>query len=458
MNGSPVPNGSFAVTYVIRIPDSPPAGAMEDGGHNGCSPMRRKVVLAVVALALLAIAGAAFGYYMLRVNDPPEGALDTALSGVSVETATEPTTARTTTSEEETGPTEECWKVFGGGPSRSLSRPKIHLGEPTKVLWKRKFSGIMEYPPTFCHGRLYVNLLKGATYALNARTGRILWSRVPGGTASSPAIYGSLLIVSSHDGSVTAYRRENGNKVWRVRTAGKVESSPVVVGDTAYFGSTDGRLFAVDADRGAVRWAYNTGGRINSSPSIWGNRVCISTYAGSVFCLDRRNGRKLWSRYVKRNVLSYESFYASPSTDGARVFTTSRTGKVVAFSARSGRVLWTHDMGSLAYSTPAIAHGRVFVGAFDGTLRCLRAEDGRLLWSISLGGSMLAPAIVVGDLVFAATLNHHAVAARVSDGKIVWRRSKGRYSPGIATDRHYYLSLGSTLYAFRGNRSSPEAD
>jgi outer membrane protein assembly factor BamB len=71
---------------------------------------------------------------------------------------------------------------------------------------------------------------------------------------------------------------------------------------------------------------------------------------------------------------------------------------------------------------------------------------------------MLGPAIVIGNLVFAATLDGHAVGVRASDGKIVWRRSQGRYSPGIATDRHYYLSLGKTLFAFRGENSPPESE
>ena len=416
----------------------------------------------MVALALLGIAGAALAYYQLRINNRPEGALDTDLVGVSVETAAEPapTTAETetgtTTGEENPTPPETCWNLFGGNPQRTLSRPDIRLGKPTKVLWERRFRWIIEYPPTFCDGELYVNLQGGATLALNARTGRILWRRVPGGTASSPAIYGSLLIVSSHDGTVTAYRRENGRKVWRVRTAGKVESSPVVVGGTAYFGSTDGRVFAVDADRGSVRWAYDTGGRINSSPSIYGRRLCISTYTGAVFCLDRDDGSKLWSTYVKRNALSYESFYASASTDGERVYTTSRAGKLVAFSATSGRVVWTYQMGQLGYATPAIARGRIYVGTFDGQLRSLRATDGNVIWSTPIGGEMLGPAVVVGDLVFAATLRGNAVGIRASDGKIVWRFSHGRYSPGIATDRHYYFSLGKKLFAFRAERSPKE--
>ena len=98
---------------------------------------------------------------------------------------------------------------------------------------------------------------------------------------------------------------------------------------------------------GRVRWAYNTGGRINSSPTVFGPRVCITTYAGSIFCLRRSNGAKLWSTYVKRDFVRYESFYASASTDGRRLFTIARSGRVVALNARNGRVLWTRRLPAL---------------------------------------------------------------------------------------------------------------
>ena len=135
--------------------------------------------------------------------------------------------------------------------------------------------------------------------------------------------------------------------LWKFQTEAKIESSPVAIDDVAYFGGTDGRLFAIDVATGKVVWAYDTEGRINSSPSVWGNRICITTYAGSIFCLDRRDGTKLWSTYIRRDALQYESFYASASTDGERLYTMARTGKVVALDAKTGDVLWTQHVNAL---------------------------------------------------------------------------------------------------------------
>jgi len=429
--------------------------------------MRRKILLIATAVVLLA-AGIAVAA-VVRLSDRPSGGLDTDLQGVSVSTASDTAVEEETTTEasqststgEDTGPKEPeegpCWSEWGGNPQRTNSRPNIHLGRPVRpTVWARAMGGLMEYPPSFCDGRLYVNLDEGQTLAIDASTRKIVWSRKTGPLhASTPAIAGPVLIVSSHDGSVAGLRRSDGKELWRVQTQGKVESSPVAIDGTAYFASTDGRVFAVRARTGAIRWAFNVGGRMNSSPSIWGNRLFISTYTGAVFCLRRDNGQKLWSTYVKRDALRYESFYASASTDGARVYTTSRAGKVVAFSARTGRIVWTRQFGQYGYATPTLAYGRVFVGTYDGSMRALRATDGATIWSQGVGGGIHAAALVVGNLLF-FTGGNKSYAVRVADGKVVWSYGVGQYGIGIATNRHYYFSLGGLLVAFRGEHSPKE--
>ncbi|MDQ3893195.1 MAG: PQQ-binding-like beta-propeller repeat protein, partial [Actinomycetota bacterium] len=111
-------------------------------------------------------------------------------------------------------------------------------------------------------------------------------------------------------------------------------------------------------------------------------------------------------------------------------------------------VLWTRELDSWGYSTPAIANGRVFVGDFNGYLHCYRAATGKELWRRYVGGRLLGPAVVIGKLVFFSTLETETYAASVSSGRIVWHVGLGKYSPGIATDRHYFFSLNGLLIAY----------
>jgi eukaryotic-like serine/threonine-protein kinase len=415
----------------------------------------RKRLLIAGSLGLVVLAGIGTALLLLATREPPSGKLDTALTDVSVITATTPPPTETVP----TAPAvdKRCWNMFGGSPRRDLARLSLRLGVPVRPpLWARALNGYIEYQPSYCDGTLYVNTVRGDTWAVEAATGKVLWRRRSlAQKPSTPAIAGRYVLVSSKDGTVTALDRSNGRQVWQIRTQAKVESSPAVVDGTAYFGATDGHLFAVNARTGRIRWAYDTGGRINASPSVLRDRVCISTYAGSIFCLRRSNGHKLWSTFVKRDAFRYESFYASPSTDGRRLYTIARSGKIVALSVASGRVLWTQHVNSLGYSTPAIAGPRIFVGGFDGALHAYRASTGAELWRARVGGRVLGAPIVVGNLVFFSTLEQKTYAARVATGKVVWRIGIGKYSPGIATERAYYFTLNGILVAFRG-RNSPD--
>jgi len=422
--------------------------------------MRRNVLrnLLLIALGVLLLLGGGLTAFLL-IRKPPQGGIDTQLTHVTVITA--PTTAVPTVPPKPPAPNVDrlCWRVFGGDGSRRLARPDVHLGIPLRPpLWARGLKGYIEYPPVYCDGVLYVNTYRGDTWAIVARSGKVLWRRRDRAhKPSSPAIAGPYVIVAGKDGAVTALDRRRGHVVWKVEVGSVVESSPAVRNGVVFFGSQNGRLYAVDARSGRIHWAYDTGGRINSSPTLVDGNVCITNYAGGIFCLRMRDGTKVWSTYLKRDPLRYESFYASASTDGTRLYTIARSGKVVALSAKDGAVLWTAHVDSLGYSTPAVDRDRVYVGDFRGTLHAYQKDSGRQLWQTTVPGGVgriLGAPVVIGNLVFFATLETEAYAARVSDGRIVWHVPIGKYSPGIATERAYYFSLNGILVAFRGPGSA----
>jgi outer membrane protein assembly factor BamB len=415
----------------------------------------RRRILVIAALFVLLVVGVAAAY-LVKFRDRPSGALDTQLKGVSVSVATTapgPTQPRKKKGRYHVVDDKSCWDNFGADPQRTLARPDLDIGLPLKHFWVVGLRTYIEYPPSYCSGILYVNTFGGRTVALDSHNGHTIWQRFGGRKPSTPAIAGPRLLVSSDDGTVTAYNRFNGQLLWRLNVGGKVESSPVALGRIAYFGASDGRLFAVYVRTGHVKWAYNTGGIVNSSPSVSGNRIFITTYAGSIFCLRVDDAHKIWSTYLKRDSLRYDSFYASASTDGRRIFTISRSGKIYALSASTGRVIWTSHVGGYGYSTPAISQGRVFIGGFDGGLRAFRATDGKLLWRRDLRGRILGGSFVAGNLVFTSTLEERTFALRVSDGKILWQIHMGKYSPGIVTERHYFFTLNGIVMAWHASRS-----
>src|SRR4029078_6104905 len=114
---------------------------------------------------------------------------------------------------------KRCWKMFGGGPTRNLARPLIHLAFPLKPpLWARGLKSYVEYPPSYCDGVLYVNTYRGDTWAIKAKTGKVIWRRrSTAKKPSTPAISGPLLIVSAKDGTVSALNRQNGRLLWALR-------------------------------------------------------------------------------------------------------------------------------------------------------------------------------------------------------------------------------------------------
>ena len=195
-------------------------------------------ILVAVSVLVVALFGLAIGV-AITVDDPPQGGLATDLGDVVVSSDERPA-PQVEPEEPEPAADQLCWSEFGGDLLRSLARPGVRLGTPrSKPVWSRGMDDLMEYPPTYCNGQLYVNLEHGVTVALNAQTGKIRWRRRAGGlTVSSPALAGDRLIVSSHAGTVTALRRTDGKRIWQLEADAAFESSPVVVDGLAYVGAT----------------------------------------------------------------------------------------------------------------------------------------------------------------------------------------------------------------------------
>lgn len=368
---------------------------------------------------------------------------------------------------------EEPWPTYGRDQQRTHVAPFEHR-PPFRQIWRIDTPSIVEFPPTIAYGRVYFSSLKGRFYALDAASGRVVWTKQIGHCApASPTLadhvvyqsYALPLPCVGHDpaapGFVVAWDAATGGELWR-HESGAVESSPLLVGKLLYVGSWDGTFYALNARTGKLQWTFDAGASITSSAAYDLGMVFAGTDDGRVFALDARTGALRWqaasfSRFGRR-----EYFYATPTLAYGRVYIGNADGMLYAFGAESGRLLWARRAGTYVYTAAAAWRHRIFVGTWDGYFSAFDAATGDLLWRHDAEGGISGAPTVMAGLVYYSTFGkfpgshqrrvedgpYRTYALDARTGKAVWQFPDGQYSPLVADRDRVYLAGSESVFGF----------
>ena len=301
-----------------------------------------------------------------------------------------------------------AWATYGFDDRRARFAPNVGLRPPFRRVWTFRGRALLEFPPAVAYGRIYLPTFDGRFYALDARTGKTIWShRTRRCGWASPAVWRRLVYVTfigrratcgdsvpGRDGIVVAYDADSGKIVWQ-RTTGPNESSPLVSRGLVYVGDWDGRIWALDARTGRTRWTFRTRGRIKGSPALSGNRVFVGDYDGHLYALDARTGRLAWRASAQPRLGGRGAFYSTPAAAYGRVFIGNTDGKVYAFGATSGRLLWSQSTGGYVYASPAVWRRLILVGSYDHSFYALDAATGDVRWRFRANGPISGSASVI---------------------------------------------------------------
>ncbi len=331
-------------------------------------------------------------------------------------------------------------------------------------------------------------------YAVDAETGRQLWARrlasrteqfieVAPVSADGRVYLSTVGFPPGGRGALYALDAVTGRIVWRFDTIKGPWARPQAGGGGAWYPAS------VDAD-----------GRVyvgTANPGPWGGTPALpngAAYAGpalytdSLLVLDGRTGKLLWHDQVTPHDVRDYDFQDSPILASVQrggrsvsvVIGAGKAGRVIAWDRATHRRLWDvevgvhrNDRGPLprkavevcpgllgGVETPmAYAAGRVFVpvvnlctresavsnaplGTLDvtkgtGELVALDAATGRRLWRRVLPQPVFGCATVAGDVVFTSTFDGRSWGFRTSDGKLVWQaraRAGSNSCPAVAGD------------------------
>ncbi len=148
---------------------------------------------------------------------------------------------------------EHDWPMWGYDAARSAATP-VKFEQTPRLKWVRQLPA-----PRPAWGR-----------QLDDR-GKLEFDR-----SSYPVVRGERIFVpSSSTDSLTAYRTDNGQQVWRFYADGPVRLAPVAWEEYVYIVSDDGYLYCLDAESGEQVWKFRGG---VSSLHLLGNERIINMW------------------------------------------------------------------------------------------------------------------------------------------------------------------------------------
>jgi outer membrane protein assembly factor BamB len=234
--------------------------------------------------------------------------------------------------------------------------------------------------PSFSDGRVFFGLSDGNVIALNASTGKTVWTFAadslyqPGNTISndnavrSTPVVNGVVYASSIKGYHYALNATTGSKLWSYSSGagGFGDSAPVVAGGRVYFSANDRDIYSLNVTDGAKEWNYTCGYEWVSTPNYDNSYVFVSALT------------------IDDNVVFFNYKGVVGWKDGSYKY----FGVVCALNALSGVKLWNNTMDSYTSGAPTAYNGVIYVFSDDQHLYALNARNGEILWNYYVGKSV----------------------------------------------------------------------
>jgi len=301
------------------------------------------------------------------------------------------------------------------------------------VDWTYQADGPIESTPAVAGDSVYVGSLDKHVYCLDAETGTEQWSYETAGlihgspTVDRSTVYigsGALVIeeileymeandVEQEGSGLYALDRKTGELVWRRFTGHLISSTPAVV-DSAVFigliGKDDSRsmVASVDAADGERRWEYETDSEVLSSPTVRSNTVYAGDYGGFVYALSAETGDPDWEFPIQSGQIRG----STAVTEDAVYVPVSRyevadPNPALVSLSRTGEEQWAHVIPGARQmgSSPCATSDAVYVGTHyreGGGGMYAVDHDGNRLWGreLRIGEGVGSSPAVIGETLY----------------------------------------------------------
>ena len=349
-----------------------------------------------------------------------------------------------------------AWTQFRLGPQNNAV-----VDGTLNASWRIETGGQISASPTTVDGMIYVGNNNGSLYAIEAATGKVLWtSRVPNPLMSAPLIYNDLVIVGEGDptsrsaspsepvlvgqgaSALIGFDRFSGSIRWQTTVSGSAMPTPAIIGDTLIDHDGAGWINGLDPASGEMRFQHWLGSMASMSailPIGNGDFVTAGVGSNAAWRLHADGGSIVWRSPFSRGASGIGD--CPPVTDGRRIFcdyvspvlpdTSTAIGdltaeRVYALDAASGASLWDVALESGALpirneaAIPLLEGRRLFVGsALVPWMHALDTATGMLIWETPTRGAVKGGIVDIDDTIYFGDLGGYLWALDAKTGRVV---------------------------------------
>jgi outer membrane protein assembly factor BamB len=239
-----------------------------------------------------------------------------------------------------------------------------------RQLWRHNTAPV-ESSPLLRNGVLYVGTWNNDVIALDAKTGRQKWRfQADDQVNTSAAYWKGRIFIASDGGTLYALNAGSGKLIWSAQsnsTFGSREfwyASPTVAYGRVYIGNTDGTMYVFGAKSGKLLWARPLGSYIYGAAAVYKRKVFVGTYDGKFYALDAATGDTRWeidaqgAVHAAPTVVDGLVYYAVCSSCGSEAQRAVAQGPDATHAVRAsdGTRVWRFRDGK--YANPVVVDER----------------------------------------------------------------------------------------------------
>lgn len=315
------------------------------------------------------------------------------------------------------------------------------------LLWKIDIRNISSHFKRLSRaaGKIKYPLIKGnilflsdpvAIYALDKRTGRVLWARTGFRTEKTP-----------QQGLST--RRS-------VTVVDGIYADPVIDNGVIYYG-TRNMFMARLLSNGHEKWQNRDIKSYSGFPTfyddyIFSQSMDYSTGIYKIYCLKSQTGAKIWEQTIQKPIKIFP-----PVIYKQKVYIPS-TSKMYCLDLKTGRVLWNKDYEKYITSNPSFTDRAILFSVNNADIAVINPENGDLIETVKIAPKSSPHYVTIRDQVYVAYNGEggvnraygHVKAVNFVDKSQIWTFRTpfpGAVSQPAASRGILFLPAGNYMYA-----------